>query len=114
MADEDRIDGPPEEPDDLDEDTAPDTSDEIQSENRTSAPRRNVRIFDFKDGRTRTTVNHGPADPSRVWAALETEDSSLHVSLEEGTARQLWTQLGLVLASFRAVRSDLSNRRPVR
>lgn len=36
-----------------------------------AASAREVRVLDFKDGRSQVTVSHGPTDPSRVWVALD-------------------------------------------
>src|SRR6266404_6642982 len=66
--------------------------------------RRDVRVLDFKDGRSSVRVAHGPGDPSRVWLMFENQEFAVHLSVEEGIARQLEQTLHEVMARFRQVR----------
>jgi hypothetical protein len=73
----------------------------------TRPPSREVRILDFKDGRTGVAVTHGPVDPSRILITLRSGQAVLQISVEEGVGRQIADGLASVLPSFRAVRSRL-------
>lgn len=94
--------------DNLDDDTLPVSA---YPERQTPAPR-DVRILDFKDRRSQVTVVHGPLDPSRVWVYFENHQASVQLSLQEGTARLLWEELGTVLSCFAEVRSTIPDRGP--
>jgi hypothetical protein len=91
----------------LDEDTLP----EIRFDDVEAAPlipaRREVRVLDFKDGRSSVRVAHGPGDPSRVWLMFENQEFAVHLSVEEGIARQLEQTLHEVMARFRQVRGTV-------
>jgi hypothetical protein len=69
--------------------------------------RREVRVLDFKDGRSSVRVAHGPGDPSRVWLMFENQEFAVHLSVEEGIARQLERTLHDVMARFRQVRGTV-------
>ena len=99
-------DGLPPDHDKFDEETLPET---LISEVTAQIwpPLREVRVLDFKDGRSRVDVSHGPDDPSRVWLSIENDSAYVSLSVEEGIARQIWDALGTVLARFREVRSTL-------
>jgi hypothetical protein len=69
--------------------------------------RREVRVLDFKDGRSSVRVAHGPGDPSRVWLMFENQDFAVHLSVEEGIGRELERALSDVMARFRTVRCTI-------
>ena len=68
---------------------------------------RDIQIRDFRDVNSSVTVAHGPSDPSRVWLSLNSGDTSILLSVEEGTARRLSDGLIDVLARFSKVRSSI-------
>ena len=88
----------------LDEGTLPDTrvEDLISRECDCS---RDIQLRDFKDIGTTVTVAHGPSNPSRVWLSLNSGETSILLSVEEGTARRLSDGLIDALARFSKVRS---------
>jgi hypothetical protein len=90
--------------DSFDQDTLPELDSPILARDVTG-PSREVCNLDFKDGRTRVTVTHGPLDPSRIWITLRSEHASVQVSIEEGVGRQIAQGLASVLPTFRSVRS---------
>ena len=90
-------------PDDV-EDTLPQVRFEGFINSTARAPRREVRVLDFRDGRSSVRVAHGPGDPSRVWLMFENQDFAVHLSVEEGIGRELERALREVMAHFRAVR----------
>jgi hypothetical protein len=91
----------------LDEDTLPEMRFDDVDTARAVRPRREVRVLDFKDGRSSVRVAHGPGDPSRVWLMFENQEFAVHISVEEGIARQLEQTLHEVMARFRAVRGTV-------
>ena len=93
-------------PDDV-EDTLPGTRFHGVGASTARAPGREVRVLDFKDGRSTVRVAHGPGDPSRVWLMFENQEFAVHLSVEEGIARQLVQTLHEVMARFRDVRGTV-------
>ena len=92
-------------------DFVPDTLPEMRFDDvdiaRDTRPRHEVRVLDFKDGRSSVRVAHGPGDPSRVWLMFENQEFAVHLSVEEGIARQLEQTLHEVMARFRQVRGTV-------
>jgi hypothetical protein len=92
-------------------DDVPDTVPQLRrggfTESTAREPRREVRVLDFKDGRSSVRVAHGPGDPSRVWLMFENQDFAIHLSVEEGIGRELERALRDVIARFRAVRCTI-------
>jgi hypothetical protein len=75
-----------------------------------SADRRPVRqacVVDFKSHETKVSITHGPADPSRIWIAVESPKAALHVTVEEEVGREIAEGLSRALSTFRAVRSRI-------
>jgi hypothetical protein len=68
-------------------------------------PSRQACVLDFKSHDTTVRINHGPADPSRIWVVLESPTAALHVSVEEKVGRDLAAGLTRALSTFQAVRS---------
>jgi hypothetical protein len=89
---------------DLDEDTLPEIEFPDEPDDDRHAPARDVRIADFKDVHSQVTVSHGPRDPSRVWLMFESDDAVIHLSVEEGIARQVFERLAEILPRFHEVR----------
>jgi hypothetical protein len=92
-------------------DFIPDTLPELRFDDvdtaRAVRPRHEVRVLDFKDGRSSVRVAHGPGDPSRVWLIFENQEFAVHLSVEEGIARQLEQTLHEVMVRFRQVRGTV-------
>ena len=70
-------------------------------------PLRQACVLDFKSHDTTVSVNHGPADPSRIWIVLESPTATLHVSVEEKVGRDIAAGLARARSTYQAVRSGL-------
>ena len=90
----------------FDEETLPEPE-PAPSSHADRRPLRQACVLDFKSHDTTVSVNHGPADPSRIWIVLESPTARLHVSVEETVGRDIADGLARALSTYQAVRSGL-------